>query len=112
MQVDEILALAGAPLMTMPVSFMQDLISRNGTVSNDLDYVYDGDIEPDWSQSQRRPPFNDIIYRTKGMYEEALKRERIALDKLPEGLKKFSEDVDKLEELVRTSLQAKRDWSS
>ncbi|TDL19772.1 aldolase [Rickenella mellea] len=56
------------------------------------------------SPSSPSPTFPKQSLLDPQTYHAALSAERIALEKVPEGLKKFSEDAERLEALVRESV--------
>src|SRR5687767_866182 len=86
--------------MTFPVEMMTALHNSIGTISS----VFKGsEIQP---CTGNLIPEHDLL--DKEGFSKALQRERIGLEKISEGLEKFSVDYIALENMVRIGLMA--DW--
>ncbi|EDR05260.1 transaldolase [Laccaria bicolor S238N-H82] len=100
----------GPDLVTLPPELLDGLRRREGVRA---DSTLSDSISPPWALPTSTIPvyFNPTSPDPDGtLFENALKEEGgIALDKVPEGLEKFSRDARKLEGRVRCALEVLRE---
>ncbi len=90
--VDEILELAGCDLLTISPQFLEDLKNAEGTVTRKLDPE-----AAKKSKKIKKIPLNEKKFRLM------LNENAMATEKLSEGIRRFAEDAQKLEQhLVET----------
>ncbi|KAG5643661.1 hypothetical protein DXG03_000541 [Asterophora parasitica] len=105
--VDEIVELGkygsrgGPNLVTLPPELLQGLRQRPGSVHSDRSIPQrTSDVEPRYIALDDKS-----IPAAEAAYKEDLEKERIAVDKVPEGLAKFSVDAKALEDLLRGKIK-------
>jgi len=88
----EIVELAGCDLLTISPQFLQELQSTEGTLERKLDPA-----------SSKNDPIEKITV-DKATFDKMHAADKMASDKLSEGIKKFSEDLEKLEKMLEQRL--------
>ncbi|OJU81276.1 MAG: transaldolase [Chlamydia sp. 32-24] len=85
---EEILELAGCDLLTISPELLEELSHMNGNVERKLDPAH--------------LPHNDLnkIIYNESAFRLALNENQMATEKLSEGIRKFAEDANKLEEII------------
>ena len=103
----------GPDLVTLPPELLDGLRSRKGRGINSTADSTPSTLPttPTPTSTTISPYFDPASPDPEGtLFQNALKEEGgIALDKVPEGLEKFSKDARKLEERVRCALEVLRD---
>ncbi|GJN90700.1 hypothetical protein Rhopal_003714-T1 [Rhodotorula paludigena] len=90
----EILELAGCDYLTIAPKLLQEL--------KDMDV----EVKPRLSVDNLGPAQEKVSFvDSESAFQSSLKEERMAFDKLHEGIKKFAEDADELKALLKAKLQ-------
>lgn len=87
---DEILELAGCDLLTISPQFLEELSNAEGPVTRKLDPVAAHKMKID------KIPMDEKTFRWM------LNENQMATEKLSEGIRKFAEDADKLEQQIKS----------
>lgn len=91
---DEIIELAGCDLLTIAPSLLEQLAGRDGTLERRL------------SPERAAQAVVEPIHIDRPSFDEMHATDRMAHDKLAEGIEKFSEAIVELENMIRTRLAA------
>lgn len=108
--VDEIVELCkygppgGPDLVTLPPNLIQGLKEREGVLAEGLP---DTDLGSETLGERRYISFGESASESAALFARDIELERIAADKVPEGLEKFSADMILLEGVVRGRLEAR-----
>ncbi|TFK73061.1 transaldolase [Pluteus cervinus] len=118
--VDEIIELSkagpqfGPDLVTLPPELLDGLKARKPAASSsgpDIVVTELGSVSGVVDSASNPEPLyvsNNPAYNGEAKFKEDLMKERIALDKVPEGLNKFAVDATTLESLVKLRLSEKK----
>ena len=92
--IDEVLALAGCDRLTIAPSLLSELKASSHVVTRKL------------SPSNVNDVFSQKLAVDEASFRFALNEDAMATEKLSEGIRQFSSDLRKLEELVKAKLDA------
>jgi transaldolase len=91
--IGEIMELAGLDLMTIAPKFLSDLKEKEGIVESKL-----------FPEKAKESPMEKIELDEK-KFRWMMNEDAMATEKLAEGIRKFTEDILKLEKLLENKLQ-------
>lgn len=110
-RLEEVVALAGLPMICLPMRMIRDLESQTGTAINTLDQVRGIYLPRDQNSmpahQRPAPGVTPNEYSDRETFEQALAVEQIALHVVPELLHNMEEETRELRTLIEAGIQAR-----